>query len=89
MSGMIKGNGKSLGWTDGTTDYGTNSVFVSSTLYGLLPATAYLNKNVSTTSISPGNYPPNGSIVGINTDSAKSGIIVERNSSKYLNFYIN
>lgn len=69
----IKGNGKTLGLTNGTNNFGfgTRSQNWNGSL-GSTFANVTINSSVSTTS--PGNSnPPNG-VIGITTDASKSGL---------------
>lgn len=67
----IKGNGKVIGLTNGTTNYGLNG---SGYLYA--KDTEY-NKNVSTTTISSNNVSGH---IGLTFDSSKSGMVLDTTS---------
>lgn len=87
-----KGNGITLGWTDGTDNFGikantgsSNKDIWSDNIYG----------NPVGGSISGGNGPSTNAAMGITTDSTKSGIVSDMTEStsvykgkKYLYFYI-
>ena len=77
-----------LGMTNGTTNIGMYSFAPSGgTGYQLGTSTKAFNTDVGI-SIS-GSSGTNAKAIGITTDQTKSGIILNRNSSKYLNFFVN
>ena len=65
----VKGNGMTLGLTDGTSDYGT---FVSSSGNGLGAFNGTASVGISASSVTGANGL--GKVVGLTTDSTKSGI---------------
>ena len=79
----VKGNGKTLGWTDGTHKAGT--AFASSN--GIIRIDDY-NKNVGASTASSANM--NNVVIGITTDASKSGIESNTDSNiKYaIKYYI-
>lgn len=87
MTGAVRGNGITLGLTNGTNNFGFQKW---NSTGNFEPTVNAYNTNTGNT-VSTAGTPTvsNYTTVGITTDSSKSGIIVERNSSKYLNFYIN
>lgn len=89
FDGQAKGNGMTLGLTDGTQTgsptqtltNGVNAVTIKTNLYG---------QNIGVAQ-SSGNNMSNGLSIGITTDPTKSGIILNRDntdSQKYLYFYV-
>jgi len=88
MTGMVKGNGMTLGLTDGTNNAGLADVDISESSdtltsrngYGQAVGTSYSGSSSSLTQ---------SKMISVTTDETKSGIVVVRNNSKYLNFYIN
>lgn len=75
-----KGNSMTLGLTNGTTNYGLSFWYQSGNYQGLNTDTSVFNKNVSNTGGSPMYSGPAGQIIGITTDSSKSGIITDTSS---------
>lgn len=69
----IKGDGKTLGMTDGTNNFGLNTIVAGGGYISANTKNAY-GKNVGTTISSIGDIPIN-KVVGITTDSSKSGIV--------------
>jgi hypothetical protein len=68
----IKGDGKTLGFTNGTTNYGLCGTGQSNYLLGISAKTDYFNSSV--TSSGSGQAKVDGKL-GITTDSSKSGIV--------------
>ena len=88
MTGAIKGTGMTMGLTDGTNNGGLGQgEKTQSYFYGVNSDGTY-GSSVGTTNTLVTSIKANVSI-GITTDSSKSGIIVERNNSKYLHFFVN
>lgn len=91
LNGAIVGNGKTIGLTDGTNNYGLttylngNGDILSNSRSSDAYNKSLPGKATSNTSISNKTY------LGLTTDSAKSGIIAERDNTdqhKYLYFYV-
>jgi hypothetical protein len=83
MTGMVKGTGMTWGVTNGIQNSGI--VYVAGA-YVCAFENAY-GKSVSPTDGSNNDHTLGQ--LGITTNSSKSGIVVDRTTSKYLNFYIN
>ena len=87
---MCKGNGKSLG-IGSLPSYDKMGLRSSgSATYNYLQTSkdAY-NTSIGTSTTDTGYYGTSHMSLGIVTEATGSGIIVERNNSKYLCFYIN
>jgi len=76
-----------LGLTNGTDNYGLLKQ-LSGNVGFLQGATGYYDVNVGD-NVQVGTTATNGQALGVSTDPTKSGLIVNRNSSKYLNFFVN
>jgi len=84
-----KGNQKTIGWTNGTQNFGT------STFYGTVGS---MNTNAYGTDVGNTSYVSanvNSATIGLTTDSTKSGIVIDPNDStsvykgkQYLYFYV-
>ena len=72
----VKGNGKTIGLTNGTSNAGLSSMTTSS--IGCIPQTTSYNVSVSATQPGTGNYVVG--LMGLTTDSTKSGIIADMSS---------
>lgn len=75
-----KGNGKTLGLTDGTNLTGLTS---ASNPYALYRGTPY-NGNVGASAVL--TYPTSLKLIGITTESAKSGIVADATTSTISNY---
>jgi hypothetical protein len=86
----VKGNGMTLGWTDGTTTYGTATANPSNASSVARPSSNALNKSLGTvisgTTDSDIINAGKETVIGITTDSSKSGIEgkLAANTDKYL-----
>ena len=74
-----------LGLTNGTDNIGFSWYKGASFIYTLSKSSYGTNVGA----IYSENLPTNGKNIGITTDETKSGIILNRTSSKYLNFFVN
>ena len=86
FDGQAKGNGMTLGLTDGTTNYGTTGATYNADR--LVGTSNDYGRNVG---VATNNGIVPTLVVGITTDPTKSGIILNRNntdSQKYLYFYV-
>lgn len=86
ITDRVKGNGMTLGWTDGTNNGGIETTSSGSIA---LRKSGYGTQVGSSVSDSP--VFPSDVTIGLTTDSTKSGIISHRaneNSKKYLYFYV-
>ena len=82
FDGQVKGNEYTLGLTDGTTNFGVTTYPYMS----LATDTSVYGANIGT---STNNALGGQKSLGITTNPTKSGIILNRTSSKYLNFFVN
>lgn len=74
-----KGTGKAMGWSDGTTEYG--SVFSSGTT-GIQISLQTTGLGVSNgTTVALGTYPTDQKVVGLTTDATKSEIVADTNAT--------
>ena len=87
FDGQVKGNSMALGLTNGTTNYGLLKQ-LSGNVGFLQGATGYYGVNVGD-NVQVGTTATNGQALGVSTDPTKSGIILNRTTIKYLNFFIN
>jgi len=87
FNGQTKGNGMALGLTNGTTNYGLLKQ-LSGNVGFLQGATGYYGVNVGD-NVQVGTTATNGQALGVSTDPTKSGIILNRTTTKYLNFFVN
>lgn len=72
----VKGNGKTLGFTDGSTNYGLT--VTENTENSWAYRTSYYGSNVATSGGgNSGGHPPTNAILGITEDSSKSGIVAD------------
>lgn len=79
----VKGNGLSLGWTDGTTNLGT---VWSNTGGGLYANVQSANQEIGVAK--PGSWNrTDGTVLGLTADSSKSGIIVDSTVPEGYNLY--
>lgn len=79
----VKGNGKALGWTDGTTNLGT---VWSNTGGGLYANVQSANQEIGGTF--PGSWNrTDGAVLGLTADPSKSGIIVDSTVPDGYNLY--
>ena len=81
----VKGDGKALGVTDGSKNYGLHGG-VSANGYALGAKTEEYNVNVGTTSGTSSTSLSSKSPFGITTDSGKSGIITDTGSLSTVSF---
>lgn len=80
-SAPVKGNGKSLGFTDGSTNYGLT--VTENTENSWAYRTSCYNSNVATSGGgNNGEHPPTNAILGITKDSSKSGIVADISNLK-------
>lgn len=86
----VKGNGMTLGLTDGTNNYGLEYAYYNTTSYGLQPEKSWYGKDISSTSVTPpAQWAPQGAKLGITTDPTKSGIEATLDTDDmYLYFYV-
>lgn len=77
LNGGIKGNGMTLGLTNGTDNAGLETYTISGYVY-MIANTDNYGTNVGTTSV---NQSLTNKTLGITTDSTKSGIIAEQSTS--------
>jgi len=74
----VVGNNKVIGFTDGTTNYG--SAFINTGTYaGIVPYGSNLNSSVSVSgsTIVDNTRPTNKASIGLSTDAALSGLVVD------------
>ena len=74
----VKGNGITMGFTDGTTNYGLQ--VTTNTENAWAYRTAAYGKSLPSTTGNSGNYPGTGADLGLTTDSTKSGIVADTSS---------
>ena len=75
----VRGNGETVGWTDGTNYYGTVNGDGDSAYKGRLTLFSdYYGSNVSTTN--PNDRSSVNGVFGITTDSSKSGMVLDTSS---------
>lgn len=77
----VYGNGKSIGWYDGSKTFGSGTA----NNY-VINATNYYGKNIGYTSSSFGSYGTNWKVFGVTTDATKSGIVGSVNPSDIIQF---
>ena len=82
---MCKGNGITLGLTDGSNNGGVG--YTTSNYARMQTNKSNYGQNVGSAMVS--GALANDKTLGITLDATKSGIVVERNNSKYLHFYCN
>ena len=76
LNGAVKGNGMTIGWTNGTDNFGTSGFYgttgsMNTNTYGTnVGNTSYISRNV------------NDATVGLTIDPTKSGIIAEQSTSR-------
>ena len=86
----VVGNGKALGMTDGTSDFGMIH-YTTSAVGATLSSKGYTVQNAgATTSDGVGSSGANGKFIGVTTDPTKSGIEahLKENTNLYLYFYV-
>jgi len=84
-SKYVIGNGMSLGLTNGTNNYGLTAGNGYNYPDGIFRNNAYgQNQSTTITQTDTGT-----GILGVTTDPAKSGITVNKDTSKYLFFFVN
>ena len=83
ITGAVKGNGKTLGLTNGTNNFGLNN----GSSGGAFAYASNFDVNVGT--VRSGTALSANKSFGLTTDSSKSGIIIDRDLSKYLFFFVN
>ena len=83
LTGKVMGNGMSLGLTNGTVHSG----LCGNTSHTLEAREGAFNTKIGTAEGSAGTYLGDVS-VGVETDSTKSGIVLESNESKYLYYCV-
>ena len=90
LTGLCKGNGKSLVFADSSREYGITSLkSQSNTAIGITTGAVGINSGEVVNAGIWAGWNDNYYAYGVIADGSKSGIIVERNNSKYLHFYLN
>ena len=84
----VVGNGKSLGWSDGSTDYGTNDGIKAGVRSSFFFNTNSLGLNVGTP-VQNGTEPSNNIVLGITQNPNNSGLVANiPSASRLLYFYV-
>ena len=73
----VKGNGMTLGLTDGITNYGLQGSPYNGYKEYLLPKSGSYGSNIGGTNTSGSEFASYGQLVGVTTDATKSGIIAD------------
>lgn len=82
-SALVRGDGKAMGWTDGTTEFGT--VFSSGSTGQQISLQTSGVGIANGTTVSVGTSPTNQNVVGLSTDGTKSHIYADLAASGSVN----